>query len=74
MTHRHRNTQLMDNELRNKIITAIVFLEEDKNGLIIHLNGFSDEDHANTFLKKLMKNSGIEYTSIRDLQDLPTIH
>jgi|TARA_R110000803_G_scaffold31254_2_gene69875 hypothetical protein len=64
----------MDNELRNKIITAIVFLEEDKNGLIIHLNGFSDEDHANTFLKKLMKNSGIEYTSIRDLQDLPTIH
>ena len=26
------------------------------------------------FVNKLMKNSGIEYTSIKDLFDLPTIH
>ena len=60
--------------IKNKLITAMVFTAEDTNGLIIHLNGFNDPNHANNFLKKLMKNSGIEYQSIKDLYDLPTIH
>ena len=58
----------------NKLITAMVFVAEETNGLVIHLNGFEDLDHANKFVSKLMKNSGIEYTSIKDLFDLPTIH
>ena len=61
-------------DIKNKLITAMVFTAEDTNGLIIHLNGFNDPNHANNFLKKLMKNSGIEYQSIKDLYDLPTIH
>tara|TARA_B100000676_G_C17546948_1_gene565391 strand:- start:157 stop:345 length:189 start_codon:yes stop_codon:yes gene_type:complete len=58
----------------DKLITAMVFVAEETNGLVIHLNGFEDLDHANKFVNKLMKNSGIEYTSIKDLFDLPTIH
>jgi hypothetical protein len=64
----------MDNELKNKLITAMVFLTEDTNGMVIHFNGFNDKRHANTFMKKLMKNSGIEYKSVLDLVDLPTLH
>ena len=52
----------------------MVFTNEDTNGLIIHINGFKDEQQANKFAKKLMKNSGIEYKSIKDIFDLPTIH
>jgi len=58
----------------NKLITAMVFITEETNGLVIHLNGFEDERHANNFANKLMKNSGIEYTSIKDLFNLPTVH
>ena len=58
----------------DKLITAMVFHAEDTGGLIIHLNGFEDQNHADKFCKKLMKNSGIEYKSIRELFDLPTIH
>jgi len=61
-------------EIKNKLITAMVFNAQDTNGLIIHLNGFEDQTHANNFLKKLMKNSGIEYKSIKELFDLPTVH
>jgi len=64
----------MDNEIKNKLITAMVFLAEDTNGMVIHLNGFNDPKHANNFVKKLMKNSGIEYKSILDLTELPTLH
>ena len=52
----------------------MVFLAEDTNGMVIHLNGFNDPKHANNFVKKLMKNSGIEYKSILDLTELPTLH
>ena len=52
----------------------MVFLAEDTNGLVIHLNGFDSENHANRFVKDLMKNSGIEYNSILDMADLPTVH
>ena len=61
-------------DIKNKLITAMVFTAEDTGGLIIHLNGFEDKTHANKFLKKLMKNSGIEYKSVKELFDLPTIH
>ena len=61
-------------DIKNKLITAMVFTAEETGGLIIHLNGFEDEKHANKFLKKLMKNSGINYKSVRELFDLPTIH
>ena len=52
----------------------MVFTNEDTNGLVIHMNGFESQEHANKFCKKLMKNSGIEYKSIREVFDLPTIH
>jgi len=52
----------------------MVFLAEDTNGMVIHLNGFDDPRHASNFVKKLMKNSGIEYKSILDLSELPTLH
>jgi len=58
----------------DRLITAMVFHAEDTGGLIIHLNGFESQDHANRFCKRLMKNSGIEYKSIKELFDLPTIH
>ena len=58
----------------DKLITAMVLIAEDTNGLIIHFNGFEDINLANKFCKKLMKNSGIEYKSIKDIFDLPTIH
>ena len=56
------------------MITATVFLAEDTNGMVIHLNGFNDTKHADDFVKKLMKKSGIEYQSILDLTELPTLH
>ena len=52
----------------------MVFISEGTNGLVIHLNGFEDEDHARSFADRLMKNSGINYKSIKELMDLPTIH
>ena len=58
----------------NKLITAMVFLAEDTNGLVIHLHGFENSNHANDFAKTLMKNSGIEYKSILDFSDMPTVH
>ena len=61
-------------DIKNKLITAMVFTAEETGGLIIHLNGFEDQTHANKFLKRLMKNSGIDYKSIHELFDLPTIH
>ena len=62
------------NKYIDKLITAMVFISEDTNQLVIHFNGFDTSEHANEFCKKLMKNSGVEYTSIKDLFDLPTIH
>tara|TARA_Y100001934_G_C12135947_1_gene670172 strand:- start:616 stop:810 length:195 start_codon:yes stop_codon:yes gene_type:complete len=64
----------MMDKYTDSLITAMVFIAEDSNGLVIHLNGFADLDHANKFVNKLMKNSGIDYTSVKDLFDLPTIH
>ena len=49
----------------DSLITAMVFHAEDTGGLIIHLNGFESQDHANRFCKRLMKNSGIQYKSIK---------
>ncbi len=63
-----------DNKYSDTLITAMVFMAEETNGLVIHLNGFKDERHANRFVNKLMKNSGINYSSIKDLFDLPTVH
>ena len=62
------------NKYMDKIITAMVFTNEDTNGLVIHINGFKDGEQANKFAKKLMKSSGIEYKSISDIFDLPTVH
>lgn len=62
------------NKYSDSLITAMVFIAEDTNGLVIHLNGFEDEQHAHKFVNKLMKNSGIDYKSIKDLFDLPTVH
>ena len=64
----------MMDKYTDSLITAMVFIAEESNGLVIHLNGFEDLDHANKFVNKLMKNSGIDYTSVKDLFDLPTIH
>ena len=72
---RHKHTQTMaHNKYQDNLITAMVLISEDTNGLVIHFNGFEDTEHANKFVNKLMKNSGITYKSIKDLFDLPTIH
>ena len=63
-----------NNKYSDNLITAMVFMEQDTNGLVIHLNGFETPEHANRFVNKLMKNSGIDYRSIKDLFDLPTVH
>lgn len=74
--HTDTDRQTMNDELKNKnkMVTAMVFLAQDTNGMVIHLNGFENPKHANNFVKKLMKNSGIEYNSILDMVDLPTLH
>ena len=59
---------------RNRLITAMVFISEETNGLVIHFNGFFDEQHARGFADRLMRNSGVNYKSIKELMDLPTIH
>ena len=63
-----------DNKYSDNLITAMVFMDQDTNGMVIHLNGFNTPEHANRFVNKLMKNSGIDYRSIKDLFDLPTVH
>jgi hypothetical protein len=73
-TRRHRQKEIMNKKIKDKMITATVFLAEDTNGMVIHLNGFNDTKHADHFVKKLMKNSGIEYQSILDCTELPTLH
>ena len=65
---------MANNKYSDNLITAMVFMEQDTNGLVIHLNGFETPEHANRFVNKLMKNSGIDYKSIKDLFDLPTVH
>ena len=65
---------MANNKYSDNLITAMVFMEQDTNGMVIHLNGFETPEHANRFVNKLMKNSGIDYTSIKDLFDLPTVH
>ena len=64
----------MNDKFKNKMITAMVFIAEDTNGMVIHLNGFDNPKHADSFVKTLMKNSGIEYSSILDFTELPTLH
>ena len=46
----------MNKKLKDKMITAMVFLAEDTNGMVIHLNGFDNSKHADSFVKTLMKN------------------
>jgi|TARA_B100001094_G_scaffold252688_1_gene250774 hypothetical protein len=65
---------MANNKYSDNLITAMVFMEQDTNGMVIHLNGFETPEHANRFVNKLMKNSGIDYKSIKDLFDLPTVH
>ena len=65
---------MANNKYSDNLITAMVFMEQDTNGSVIHLNGFETPEHANRFVNKLMKNSGIDYKSIKDLFDLPTVH
>ena len=43
----------------------MVFLAEDTNGMVIHLNGFDDKRHADNFVKKLMKNWNSRSTNIK---------
>jgi len=76
LTHRrtHKDFMMNNNKFTDKLITAMVFHAEDTGGLIIHLNGFQSQEHANKFCKRLMRNSGIEYKSIREMFDLPTVH
>ena len=58
----------------DKLITAMVFHAEETGGLVIHFHGFETSEEANKFCKKLMKNSGIEYKSVKEFLDLPTLH
>ena len=64
----------MDDKLKNKLVTAMVFLAEDTNGMVIHLNGFDNPKHADSFVKTLMKNSVIENNSILEFTEIHTLH
>ena len=48
------NQYCKDDKLKNKMITAMVFLAEDTNGMVIHLNGFDNPKHADYFVKNLI--------------------
>lgn len=63
-----------ETDMEKDIITALVFIQEDTNSLVIHFNGFDDEKAANKFVTKLMKKSGVKYKSFNNFFDLPTIH
>ena len=65
-----RNTT-MDNKLKNKMITAMVFWAEDTSGMVINLNGFDNPNHADDLGKTLMKNSGMDEKSSLDMNDIP---
>jgi hypothetical protein len=56
------------------LITALVFIQEETGSMVVHFNGFKNEEHAQTFAAHLMKKSGIKYNSMNDLFNLPTIH
>ena len=48
-----RQTQIMNKKLKHKMITAMVFLAEDTNGMVIHLNGFDEQKTRRQFCKKV---------------------
>lgn len=56
------------------LITAMVFIQEDTNSMVVHFNGFENEEHAQSFAAHLMKKSGINYKSIDDFYNIPTVH
>ena len=67
--HTETNTQPGD-----KLITALVLIQEETNSMVVHFNGFETEEHAKSFASKLMKKSGINYNSMSEFFKLPTIH
>ena len=58
----------------NRLITALVFVQEETNSMVVHFNGFETEEHAKSFASRLMKKSGIDYKSINEFNGLTTIH
>lgn len=58
----------------DQLITALLFVNEDTNSLVIHFNGFEDIEHIEKFTKKILKKIGIDYYQIDDISDMPKIH
>lgn len=55
-------------------ITALVFLQPETNSLVVHFTGFENEEHSKSFASKVMKKSGVDYHSLDDTFNIPTIH
>ena len=61
-------------KLKESCISAIVFINEDTNVAIIHLDGFKDIQESKSFTNELLNKGGIEYQSYDDDFGLPTLH
>jgi hypothetical protein len=71
--HTHSHTLTMSKD-EDALITALLFVNEDSNSLVIHFNGFEDSDHMDKFANKILKKIGIDYHKIDDISDMPKIH
>ena len=71
--HTHIHTLTMPKD-EDALITALLFVNEDSNSLVIHFNGFEDGDHMDKFANKILKKIGIDYHKIDDISDMPKIH
>jgi len=56
------------------LITALLFVNEANGSLVIHFNGFEDNNHMDKFAAKILKKMGIDYHKIDDISDMPKIH
>jgi len=56
------------------LITALLFVNEANGSLVIHFNGFENNEHMDKFAEKILKKMGIDYHKIDDISDMPKIH
>lgn len=52
-------------------LQSLVFIDEETNAIIIHVYGFSDRKIALDFAAEMLKKSGVNYTPLQDLFNLP---
>jgi hypothetical protein len=50
----------------NKELASIVFIDEETNGLIVHIQGFESQIQAKEFATYMLMRSGMEYREETD--------